>query len=318
MNKDHVLKLLDYLFVLRPTLFFPAWTFALVGSYAAMRFSGSWQPLGLFNGLMIYSLYTLTVGAVYLINNIIDRHNDETNNKVFLISESYIPPRRALVYLYLILIFTTIVALLYSIDLFWWFTGIFLFWGVVYSVPPFSLKDRPIGGVLTSVISGFGLFGFGWFLYAPHGGFQVWWYSLPYVIAWVSISMLTTIPDSHGDSQDEKETIAVALGHSKTQDYASLLLLISIVLAGFTRDWVIGISSLLAVPFYYQMWRGRSVAQTLKAIRWGVSFLSFAMFFIFPLYFIACFIVFFLSRWYFRNRFDIDYPTWSTKPSTDS
>ena len=313
MNKNFVLKLLDYLFVLRPTLFFPAWTFALVGSYAAMRFSESWQPLGFWEGLVVFTLYTLTVGAVYLINNIIDRQNDAINNKVFLISESYIHPRRAFGYLYLILILIAISSLFISIKLFWWFTAIFLFWGVIYSVPPFSLKDRPIGGVLTSVISGFGLFGFGWYLYAPSGGIQVWWYSLPYVIAWVSISMLTTIPDSHGDSQDDKETIAVALGHSKTQDYASFLLLVSLFFAAFTRDWVIGVSSLLAVPFYFQMWRGRSVAQTLKAIRWGVSFLSFAMFFIFPLYFIACFFVFFLSRWYFRNRFDIDYPTWSTK-----
>ena len=260
MIKSRILKYLDYLFVLRPTLFFPIWTIALVGAYAAKRFADSWEPLGLWYGFVVFVLYTLTIGAVYLINNIIDRRNDAANNKVFLIADEYIPPRLAMFYLVGILIVVSILSLLVSVKLFWWFAAMFLFLGVAYSVRPFSLKDRPVGGVLTSFVSGFGLFGFGWYLYAPSGGFQVWWHALPYVLAWVSISMLTTIPDSYGDALDEKETIAVALGHNKTQDYAFILLGLALIFSVLTWDWVIGITGLLALPFYTVMWRKRSVA----------------------------------------------------------
>lgn len=314
MKKSRILTLLDYLFVLRPTLFFPIWTLALVGAYAAKRYADSWEPLGFWYGLTVFALYTLTIGAVYLINNIIDRRNDAANNKVFLIAEEYIPHRRAMRYLACILVVVSILSLLVSVKLFWWFTGMFLFLGVVYSVRPFSLKDRPIGGVFTSFASGFGLFGFGWYLYAPAGGIAVWWHSLPYVVAWVSISMLTTIPDSYGDALDSKETIAVALGHHKTQDYAFILLGVALLFSVLTWDWVIGVTGLLALPLYTMMWRSRSVQSTLRAIRYGVSFLSFAMFFIFPAYFVACFILFFLARWYYKERFDLLYPTWKTTP----
>ncbi len=312
MNKSNTLKALDYLFVLRPTLFFPIWTIALVGAYAAKRYAESWEPLGLWYGTIVFALYTLTIGAVYLINNIVDRHNDATNNKVFLVADDYIPPRRAMLYLSGILTLVAILSLSVHTSLFWWFAGIFLFWGVAYSVKPFSLKDRPIGGVVTSVVSGFGLFGFGWFLYSPMGGIQVWWHAFPYVLAWTSISMLTTIPDSYGDALDKKETIAVALGHSKTQDYAFLLLILALIFSLLTWDWVMGISGLLALPFYTLMWRKRDTKSTLKAIRWGVSFLSFSMFVVFPLYFVACFLVFFLARWYYQGRFGLNYPTWKT------
>ena len=312
MKKSRILTLLDYLFVLRPTLFFPIWTIALVGAYAAKRYSESWEPLGFWYGFIVFTLYTLTIGAVYLINNIIDRRNDAANNKVFLIADEFIPPHRALVYLSLLLIVITALSIMVSIKLFWWFAAMFLILGVAYSVPPFSLKDRPVGGLLTNVVSGFGLFGFGWYLYAPIDGISVWWHSLPYVIAWVSISMLTTIPDSYGDALDQKETVAVAIGHSKTQDYAFLLLGAALLFSFLTWDWVIGVTGLMALPFYTNMWRKRSVQSTLMAIRWGISFLSFSMFFAFPPYFIACFILFFLARWYYRGRFNIDYPTWKT------
>ena len=314
MNKSRILQLLDYFFVLRPTLFFPIWTIALVGAYAAKRFAGSWEPLGLFYGFVVFALYTLTIGAVYLINNIIDRRNDAANNKVFLIAEEYISPKKAMVYLVLLLGIIGIFSLLVSVNLFWWFTGMFLFWGVAYSAPPLSLKDRPVGGILANVISGVGLFGFGWSLYSSVDGLTVWWYSIPYVLAWVSISILTTIPDSHGDALDDKETIAVAIGHHKTQDYAFLLLGLALLFSILTWDWVIGFSSVLALPFYSMMWNTRTTQNTLRAIRFGISFLSFAMFFVFPGYFVACLILFLLARWYYKERFDLLYPTWKTNP----
>lgn len=284
-----------------------------MGAYAAKRYADSWEPLGFWYGFMVFMLYTLISGAVYLINNIIDRRNDAANNKVFLIADEFISPMRAKLYLTGILLVVSILSLLISVKLFWWFAFMFLFMGVAYSVRPFSLKDRALGSVVTSFISGFVLFGFGWYLYTPAGGFQVGWHSLPYVLAWVSVSMLTTIPDTYGDALDEKQTIAVTLGHSKTQDYAFVLLGLALLFSLLTWDWVIGVSGLLALPFYSLMWRKRSVSSTLLAIRWGVSFLSFAMFFAFPAYFVACFLLFFLSRWYYRERFGIDYPTWKTK-----
>lgn len=313
MIKNRILKFLDYLFVLRPTLFFPIWTIALVGAYAAKRFSDSWEPMGFWTGFYIFTLYTVTIGAVYLINNIIDRRNDAANNKVFLIADEYIPPRRAMVYLSGILIVVSILSIMVSLELFGWFAAMFLFLGVVYSVRPFSLKDRPVGGVLTSFVSGFGLFWFGWYLYAPAAELMVWWYALPYVLAWVSISMLTTIPDSYGDALDEKETIAVALGHNKTQDYAFVLLILALIFSALTWDWVIGVTGLLALPLYFLMWKNRTVQSTLRTIRWGISFLSFAMFYVFPGYFVACFVLFFLARWYYQGRFNLLYPTWKTK-----
>jgi len=315
MNKTRILHVLDYFFVFRPTLFFPIWTIALVGAFAGQRQVGDYSPVGILSTFIIFALYTLTFGAVYLINNIFDRENDAANGKVFLISDDFIPPAKAWSYLIILLIVIFLLAFLHSIWLFYWLLGIFLVSGVAYSVRPIALKDRAYGSLAINIASGFALFAFGWQLYAPFDGIHVWWHAVPYVLAWVATSILTTIPDSSGDAEDDKHTIAVELGHAKSQNIAYLLLLLALVFALLTWDWVILVSCLLAWPFYHRMWQTRSVAGTLRAIRWSISFLSFTMFFVFPLYFLACFIVFFLARWYYRERFDLNYPTWKVTPS---
>ncbi len=305
------MRILDFIFVLRPTLFFPAWTFALAGYYAASRFAAttgnSYTPAAL---TLISILYTLLVSAVFLANNLADVKNDAANKKVFLIHEQFIKPSVARIYLILLLVVSLSLAFAMNREIFIWFLLIFFVWGWAYSLPPFAMKDKPLGGIITNSLAGLLLFLFGWWVQAGNDILQALQISIPYILGWTGISLLTTIPDEAGDKADNKVTIAVVHGIERTQDWAYLFVILSLFAAVMTRDWLIGVSGLISLPLHYRMIRSRTPESTLVTIRLGVSFLSFALFVVYPIYFGLCFLTFFGAKWYYLKRFNLNYPTW--------
>ncbi|MBC8277515.1 MAG: UbiA family prenyltransferase [FCB group bacterium] len=74
-------KILDYFFLLRPTLFFPLWTMVLAGRYN----SGSDSLIGL-----IFIYLAALLGASYTVNQIADIEGDKKNNKLFLVADEHV------------------------------------------------------------------------------------------------------------------------------------------------------------------------------------------------------------------------------------
>ncbi len=74
----------DYVFLLRPMILIPVWTFFLLGAWHGSKAAGSPLPApALLFGLAIFSC---VVGAAYIVNQISDRSTDRETGKLFLVS----------------------------------------------------------------------------------------------------------------------------------------------------------------------------------------------------------------------------------------
>ncbi|HGJ65085.1 TPA: hypothetical protein ENS27_06815, partial [bacterium] len=93
--------MLDYIAILRPLLLIPGWTMVLLGYYRGIKGSLTAQIdlpiignigiiLNLPKELLItLFLYSLLMGAVYILNQITDSQTDEINDKLYLIPHGY-------------------------------------------------------------------------------------------------------------------------------------------------------------------------------------------------------------------------------------
>jgi 4-hydroxybenzoate polyprenyltransferase len=100
MHKNTLLSMLDYVFVLRPTLLFPVWLMALAGYKYGLAETPPRHSI-----LLAVSLLSLLAGAVYILNQYADHASDRINKKLFLISEGHISPLTALCEAALLILF---------------------------------------------------------------------------------------------------------------------------------------------------------------------------------------------------------------------
>ncbi len=98
---NRLLHLFDYIAILRPLLLIPAWTMLFLGYYKGLDGKLTGHSIGNMpvilrpdNEILItLFLYSLLMGAVYILNQISDRHSDEINDKLYLVARGYIKER---------------------------------------------------------------------------------------------------------------------------------------------------------------------------------------------------------------------------------
>ncbi len=314
-----VIQPLDYLFIFRPTLFFPVWIMSLAGYNAFFRFNGnpvwwSWH----FDGLIFLNFVaiTLAAGATFIINQLQDIETDKINKKLFLISENYVKPEIARRIAFWTIGLTLLFFLLYDWQLFITMSGVVLIWGYFYNYKPFIWKDKPVLGMVNNFTSGLCLFLSGWGL-AGYGQWKAFGYATPYLFAWLAVSMLTTIPDQKGDCEVKKTTFAVKFGVTGTVWAATISLALSFGLGMYLDDPVISLAALLSSPLYIIMVFKPNRAWVLRAIRYPMLFIALALCVEFPIFFIVILINFYLSRIYYNLRFNLNYPTFQVEDEKD-
>ncbi|MCK9244492.1 MAG: UbiA family prenyltransferase [Candidatus Marinimicrobia bacterium] len=302
---------LDYLFIFRPTLFFAVWIITLAGysGYFIFEKEPAWWSFDFNWKLVLYfTIITLSTGATFILNQLQDIESDKANKKLFLISEEYIKSGRAL----RIAIVTIIATLLLALILNWRFFVILgiciFFWGYVYNYKPFEWKDKPMLGVLINFISGLCLFLCGWII-AGDWKWMAILYAMPYLLAWTAVAILTTIPDKMGDQKTGKNTISVHYENKVTIWLAFICLALSFALGMYFKDPVISLSCLLASPLFIIMLFKPIEAWVLRSIRYPIMFLALTLCVEFPLFFIVILINFYLCRFYYLSRFNLNYPT---------
>jgi len=302
---------LDYLFIFRPTLFFAVWIITLAGysGYFIFEKEPAWWSFDFNWKLVLYfTIITLSTGATFILNQLQDIESDKVNKKLFLISEEYIKSGRAL----RIAIVTIIATLLLALILNWQFFVILgiciFFWGYVYNYKPFEWKDKPMLGVLINFISGLCLFLCGWII-AGDWKWMAILYAMPYLLAWTAVAILTTIPDKMGDQKTGKNTISVHYENKVTIWLAFICLALSFALGMYFKDPVISLSCLLASPLFIIMLFKPIEAWVLRSIRYPIMFLALTLCVEFPLFFIVILINFYLCRFYYLSRFNLNYPT---------
>lgn len=315
MKNNRLLKYFDYLFVLRPTLFFPTWTMYLMGVIIATNDdinSISFLPdLELIYYLL---LFTMLMGALFIMNQLVDVKTDKINEKLFLIADDHISYNFAKWEMVILLIIFFIGSLGNILFLLCGLLQL-LFWGILYDYQPFNWKGKPLLGILSNMMGGLLSMLMGWSIIHSFQeiSVQVLLDFLPYLLAFASVYLLTTIPDEKGDELDNKDTMVVKHGVKMTLLFALILMILTIFIAIVNMDFKILIPSLLSLPFFTIAYFKETVKETLRAIRYGVFFLSMVVV-VFHIWYLGLVtITFFLSRWYYKNRFDLNYPTFSVK-----
>jgi 4-hydroxybenzoate polyprenyltransferase len=312
--KTILLKKLDYIFVLRPTLFFPIWTVALAGRWAQERFALVQSPVRIWMqfpdvllGLWLL-FFTSVMAAAFLVNQISDVESDRLNGKLYLLASGAITPRQAMVET-VVLIALPLAALIWlRADLAIWAAAAYLVTGFAYSCRPLMLENRPWGGLMTNLVGALIIFSYGWLTGGTHGWDMVFRAS-PYLLGILAVYFLTTIPDIPGDTATGKITVAVRYGIRKVIVMALVTHLLALTAAALSRDWVAVVPMLAVLPFFWQTFRRQSVASALRTNKMAALALSLVVCVRFPFYLLFLVLVYFSCKWYYRQRFQLEYPS---------
>jgi 4-hydroxybenzoate polyprenyltransferase len=309
------LKPLDYLFILRPTLFFPVWIITFAGYSAFSTVNGSvifWQTSVDWMIVFNFFILTLAAGATFILNQLQDVETDRDNKKLFLVSENYVQPEKAKKIAYVLIAVSLVIYLVQGILIFVALALFLLLWGYLYNFPPFRWKDHPISGIITNLIGGIILFLIGWLMageFQPEAFLQM----IPYLFAWGSVALLTTLPDEKGDSRHEKETFAIKYGRQATVWTAFIWVVLAFAIGMLRHDPIITHPVLLSLPLYVVMLFKPNDVWVLRTIRYPLLFIGLMLCVQFPYFFIVLFLNFYISKFYYINRFNLDYPTFKVE-----
>ena len=311
------LKPLDYLFILRPTLFFPIWIMTLAGYSGFYVFNGEKQWLSFafdWNTALNFLLITLISGGIFILNQLQDIETDKDNKKLFLISESFVQQKKAQALAFVIIFISLIIFLFENIYLFI-INGLYvLFCGYLYNYKPFCWKDLPLLGVFINIVGGLFLYLGGWIM-AGYGQWKAFIYIIPYLCAWGTVMLLTTIPDVKGDSLHDKITFAVRYGRNATIWSATIWVLIGLTVGILNNDYLVIWSISLSLPLYVVMLFKATNVWIFTCIRYPMLFIALLLCVEFPLFFIVLLGNYYFSKFYYISRFELDYPTFKVKES---
>ena len=217
---------LDLFFLLRPTLFFAVWVMVVTGMISAQMFLNGNLDILWLNDISIQTFFifiglSLLVSSTFIINQIYDLKSDKINKKLFLLDDS-ISLETGKYFAKALLIAGSIIAIFAN-----WLTGalslmIYFLWGILYNKSPFNWKNKPIKGWLINAVVGSLLFLIGWLLVIQTQltynyfmvPFDFFYYLLPYVLCYSSVSLLTTLPDQEGVKACGVKTFPLVFGES--------------------------------------------------------------------------------------------------------
>lgn len=308
------IKISDYLMLLRPSIMIALWTFYFSGVYIAMRINHYTVIFNFESALRISSiliLYSMLMGCVYVINQIIDVDTDRINNKLHILPKGIVRKENAIAYAVLLALLPIAgVFIIDSVSMTVKILFIVSFiMGYIYSVPPFKLKRRPffdladniVGYGLITIIIGFESAGYSFTL-------RHLILTVPYMLAMGAVFVNTTLMDYKGDIAVNARTTGVYLGFR----YSSMLSLImmsgAFLSALLINDWVIAAVSAISAPLYiYSMVRPSEKSAGIS-VKFSAPLLTFAMSIVFPYFFIINVLVLIGMRYYYKRRFNIRYP----------
>ncbi len=310
--KEAFLKKLDYFFVLRPMLFFPGWSTLLAGYLISDKDTlffnlSQIKAVSFLEIAILLILSAAAMGASFLLNQLKDIESDLENKKLFIISEGYISKRKAIAETVVLVLLALGLALSFSQTVVWLTVGFIVLTGYLYNFKPFALKDAPLSSLIANSLMGWFAFALGWAAVS-----KVSWSivtdALPYLFLNTALYFFTTLPDAEGDRKSGKNTIAVLYGTKLTIRLAFIFFTLSAGSAVFLEDWMILFVIVFSAPFFVSAVWNYSVSSAVRTTKFVILFFTAAICFKVPFFFILMLAGFFGTRWYFKNRFQYDYP----------
>src|SRR4030065_1072404 len=297
-----MLKIWDYVFLLRPVAMLPGWTIILLAQRRNSFNSASTEKL-----VLVLLAATLLYSGVYVLNQIFDRETDRLNKKLFFLAEGLISIRMA-VWLTLLFSLSGIMLSFYlSQTLGTLFFLLFLL-SIFYSIPIISFKNKPWLGLLANGI-GFGVLNFlvGWGIYSGLSWKGVL-YSIPYFLAISSIFLNTTLLDMEGDKRVNKITLGIKWGSTKTRWVSFSLILATLISAVLLRDLPIMVTSAVSWIFTLRMIHSKRITDIVLTNKISILVLSLWGGYFYPWYLAFLIVGFLATKVYYKYRFQMNYP----------
>ena len=300
------MRILDYFFASRPLLHLPVWSIYLVCFYYHQELSG--RPFGIME-LVVPLLLTFVVASAYFLNQIADYQSDMINEKVGFLQNEVVTPE----WLWKAATACCLLPLLVAPFVSFW-TLVIVAQGIIaailYSLPPVSLMNRPITGLLVNAYL------FGWLvplaimpeISIHNSGLLGWNNPLYFFCAVAAIHILTTIPDMDGDSRVGKKTVALLLGANLSRLLALLFLGLSVWLAYQSNYAYLVYVSLLSAIVLLAAIVFRTRQLTLASAKLPIILTTILAGLFYPVYFLFIVVLVIMTRVYYLKRFGIVYP----------
>ena len=315
IHKD-IVPFLDMIMLLRLTLFFGVWVMVCVGMYIGSLINNALQiNITLYDPFtfILFAGISLVCGSVFIVNQIDDLEADRGNNKAIIIVEHLTKERAVLVsnaiciigFLLICIVDYAVVAPIIFM---------YLICGRLYSDQTFNLKSNPWMGLAFYLIFGYMLILSG-IIYNRYDSsiiqmlVQSSLYTIPFLLAYISIALVINISDSNGDQLVGRETFAISFGVRAASILACFLCLISFLIGIYLSEPLSSVSSLSALPFFlFLIFRGKD-KDILRSIRYPILLLNFYVLTVYPLLFFPVVITYYITKYYYWHRFSIHYPT---------
>ncbi|MEW6685958.1 MAG: UbiA family prenyltransferase [Candidatus Edwardsbacteria bacterium] len=315
----NLFTIFDHLFLLRPILLIPVWSFLLIGYYHSLTVQKFPQKVGVFPSvphflpskeiLLTLIFYSALMGSIYILNQIYDLETDRLNKKLFLLVDGYVKPSAAKAEFFILAVLSLIASFFLFPFSFFLFICLSLLLGILYSLPPFKFKSRPILDLLSNALGYGGVaFMIGWLSLSKFswGGLIS---SIPYIFAVGGVYAQTTLPDIEGDRLSKNITTGVWLGFKKTAFLAMALIGLSFFFSLLLEDKLCLLASGLSFPLFVLAFLRQNLKMVMISYQVGGIILVLAICFIFPYFLLLLILTFLALKWYYKLRLNMNYPS---------
>jgi 4-hydroxybenzoate polyprenyltransferase len=320
--KRLLLRLGDYVFVMRPLILVPAWSFYLLGAAAGQRMSGVTPrpadlapdaPAQFYIGLGCLTAILITA---YLLNQVFDQETDRINDKGHFLTRGIFSVRTVvLMALVTFLIATYCFRFVDDAQRLPLVIAVVL--SLAYSLPPLRLVARPFADLLSNAI------GYGGVAYVA--GFAAWHppapdaylLALPYVFLVGATFLHTTIMDVEGDKRSGKITTSVVIGTAPSAALAWALSAAGLVPAlavSFARfgdklaPVILAAGTAIFVHAALKLRKSRKDPVSSNAVQWATVLITIPAVVAWPAYLLLMIPLVVAARLYYRARFGVNYP----------
>ncbi|MFH1689589.1 MAG: UbiA prenyltransferase family protein [Candidatus Eisenbacteria bacterium] len=307
--RNPVLRALDFVFILRPTVVVGMWVFFFAGAALAARASGVCLPLFFppKDVLLGFGAMTAVLGGGCLLNQITDVETDRVNEKLFFLPRGLISTRAAWAELAVVWVLAAALALPLSAG-FKLALAASLFLNVTYSAPPLRAKSRcPWDMAWNGLGFGFVSAAAGWAAVSPLTQALVP-VGLTYTLAVAGVTASTTVLDVEGDRSEGLRTTAAVLGARGASALSLVLVGAAGVAGALFRDPLGFFGPLLSLPLLVRAHVTRVRSDRIAANQSMVAAFALVASVRAPYLLLLLALVYFGSRGYYRTRFGLSYP----------
>jgi 4-hydroxybenzoate polyprenyltransferase len=324
MVKRILLRIGDFIFVMRPLILIPAWSFYLLGMRAGRIEAHGEPPVG--GAVTGFVCLTAILITAYLINQVFDRESDRLNEKGHYLTRGLLSVRTVVLMSVVFFAVASVtfrsVASLQRLPL-----AAALIVSLAYSLPPIRLCARPFADLAANAVGYGGLAFVIGFVSQSDTILASWMRAVPWILMVGATFLHTTILDVDGDGRSGKITTSVKIGVGWSA-------LVSLLLAAAGTGWAWAVSwnsrgdllspvvlTISLIAFFYAYVRIRPLCSdgadaaagelhrvSSNAVQLATFTATGAAVMFAPLYLVVLVPLVILSRVYYRARFGLHYP----------